>query len=105
MRAFICTAVLALAATTAEPQTRNRGIPLPVGSDWISCDTFMNRLRQAGRVLTFPLPPVKIERNPYGTDSDAFWVSYAYPDGPDDLTKGQGVREGSLGCSRGHIDD
>ena len=57
----------------------------------------MKRLQDAGRVLTFPLPPVKIERNPYVTDSDAFWVSYAYPDDE--------VHEGSLGCSRGHIDD
>jgi hypothetical protein len=98
MRSIICAAMLALATTTTGAQTHNRaGVPPPVGTDWILCDTFMKRLREAGGVLTFPLPPVKIERNPYGTDSDAFWISYAYPNDE--------VYEGSLGCSRGHIDD
>jgi hypothetical protein len=30
-----------------------------------TCDGFMTRLRDAGRALTFPLPAVKIERDPY----------------------------------------
>jgi hypothetical protein len=101
MKSINCPAMRALAITTAGAQTRNRALPLPGGSSWISCGTFMKRLREAGRVLTFPLPPVKIERNPYVTDSDAFWVSYAYSNG----REGQQGYEGSLGCSRGHIDD
>jgi hypothetical protein len=57
----------ALSTTTAQAQ-------------YLSCDTFMQRLRDAGRALTFPLPPVKIERNPYESDHDAFWISYPYAD-------------------------
>jgi hypothetical protein len=56
-------------------------------------------------VLTFPLPPVQIERDPNHTDYDAFWISYPYPDDPDALSKGQEVHEGSLSCVRGHIDN
>jgi hypothetical protein len=107
MRTIICAALLAVAITAAGAQSRNRAgvAPAPADSNWISCDTFMKRLREAGRVLAFPLPPVKIERNPYATNRDAFWVSYPYPDDDDTLQKGGEVREGSLSCSGGHIDD
>ena len=91
-----------LAGTTMHKLAIAAALATALGSttaraEFLSCDTFMKRLQDAGRVLTFPLPPAKIERNPYVTDSDAFWVSYAYPDDE--------VHEGSLGCSRGHIDD
>jgi hypothetical protein len=83
--AIVLTASVTVATTTAQAQ-------------YLSCDTFMERLRDAGRVLTFPLPPVKIERNPYHTDSDsdAFWLNYHYRDGD---------HEGRLSCVRGHFDD
>jgi hypothetical protein len=108
MRTIICAAMLTLATfTAAEAQTRNRaGVAAPpAGSDGISCDTFMKRLREAGRVLTFPLPPVKIERNPYAANRDAFWISYPYPDRDDALEEGEELHEGTLDCTRGHIDD
>jgi hypothetical protein len=87
MRILTVTAALAaaLAGTAAQ------------AADFVSCEKFMERLRDAPKVLTFPLPSVQIERNPRVTDSDAFWISYAYPD--------KEVNEGSLGCSRGHLDD
>jgi hypothetical protein len=79
----------ALAAALASTSAR---------AEFISCDKFMERLRDAARALTFPLPAVQIERNPAQTDSDAFWVKYNFP--PDNE-----AYEGSLGCSRGHFDD
>jgi hypothetical protein len=102
---ILCATMMVLATTTAGAQTRNRSPAATPATNLISCDTFMKRLREAGRVLTFPLPPVKIERNPYATNRDAFWISYPYPDGDDALQNGGEVREGSLDCSRGHIDD
>jgi hypothetical protein len=62
-----------------------------------SCDDFMKRLREAGRVLTLPLPPVKIERNPYVTDDDSFWVNYWSPD----ETGGVAGKDGVIGCHDG----
>src|SRR6266481_5354174 len=82
------TLAVALAASLASTTAK---------AEFLSCDKFMERLRDAGRVLTFPLPPVQIERNPSVTDSDAFWISYPYPNNE--------VHEGSLGCNRGHLDD
>lgn len=61
-----------------------------------TCDNFMQRLRDAGSVLTVPLPPVNIERNTYVTDIDTFWVSYAYSD----ITW-----EGSMSCVDGRFED
>ncbi len=61
------------------------------------CDAFMTRLRDAGRALTFPLPAVKIERNPYINNYDAYWVSYDYA--------GDVEWEGSLSCNEGRVVD
>jgi hypothetical protein len=61
------------------------------------CDAFITRLRDAGRALTFPLPAVKIERNPYINDYDAYWISYDYA--------GDVEWEGSLSCNEGRVVD
>jgi hypothetical protein len=61
-----------------------------------SCDSFMTRLQDAGKVLMFPLPPVKFERTPVD-DYDKFWVSYDYGDDAE--------FEGELSCKDGKVVD
>jgi hypothetical protein len=60
-----------------------------------TCDTFMTRLRSAGQALTFPLPAVKMERNPNITDYEAYQVSYPYA--------GDIEWMGSLSCEEGRV--
>jgi len=60
-----------------------------------TCDAFMTRLRSAGEALTFPLPAVKMERNPSITDYEAYRVSYPYV--------GDIEWMGSLSCEEGRV--
>jgi hypothetical protein len=62
-----------------------------------TCDAFATRLRSAAQVLTFPLSRVRIERNPYVIDYDAYWVSYLYA--------GDVEWTGSLSCEEGRVVD
>lgn len=54
----------------------------------------MTRLQNAGKVLTFPLPVSKIERNPNVSEGGAFWVQYE-----------ANLHDGHLSCSPGNGDD
>ncbi len=60
-----------------------------------TCDAFMTRLRSAGQALTFPLPAVKMERNPNITDYNAYQVSYPYARDIEWM--------GSLSCEEGRV--
>jgi hypothetical protein len=65
------------------------------GAELPTCDAFMTRLRSAGQALTFPLPAVKMERNPNVTDYEAYRVSYPYA--------GDVEWMGSLSCEEGQV--
>jgi hypothetical protein len=65
------------------------------GAELPTCDAFMTRLRSAGHALTFPLPAVRMERNPNVTDYEAYRVSYPYA--------GDVEWMGSLSCEEGRV--
>ncbi len=62
-----------------------------------TCDAFVTRLRSAAQVLMFPLSRMRIERNPYVIDYDAYWVGYLYA--------GDVEWMGSLSCEAGRVVD